>query len=104
MAPKKKAFEPLVVDTPLCLRGGMKKAWTPVPTKEFGGQTAFGVSTNEKWLLDHAFGNHQREASQTDAIQVVAEAPRAAADKAGADMGSYGGPASPRTPQGMSPS
>eukprot|EP00969_Alexandrium_andersonii_P279154 12338500-Alexandrium_andersonii.AAC.1 len=82
----------------------MKKGWTPVPTKECGGQTAFGVSTNEKWLLDHAFGNHQRQSSQTDAIQVVVEGLRTAADKAGVDMESDGGPASPRTPEGMSPS
>eukprot|EP00969_Alexandrium_andersonii_P289016 12774768-Alexandrium_andersonii.AAC.1 len=80
--PRERAFEDIEVGDRLCLRGGMKSAWTVVQTFESAGQTAFGVSGKEGWLLDHAFGKHTRDRAHHGAVQSVVDDLRMAVDKA----------------------
>eukprot|EP00969_Alexandrium_andersonii_P090291 3987156-Alexandrium_andersonii.AAC.1 len=48
-----KEFQEVEAGECLCVRGGLKAGWTVVQTFDSAGQTAFGVSNKEPWLLDH---------------------------------------------------
>eukprot|EP00969_Alexandrium_andersonii_P091636 4044690-Alexandrium_andersonii.AAC.1 len=61
----------------------MKAGWAVVQTFESCGQTAFGVSNKEAWLLDHAFGVHAQMKAHQGAVQAVVEELRLAVGKAG---------------------
>ena len=57
----------------LCVSGGSRRQWTPVPTVEVGGVAALSVSSREPWLCNHVFGKHTKEGYMTEAVKVVAE-------------------------------